>query len=109
MREGGRPNWNGLIGGHQDPDGRGANANISARLYRRNRTTSDSILVAQFDSNQWTNNTARQEGLKSIPTTAKFDFKTYDYYVLVTLSRLNTSVNPYLSSLRIAPVSEVPQ
>jgi hypothetical protein len=97
------PKWNRLLIGYQDPDGTGTGSRVRALLRRVHRQTGAATTLATFDSNL-SNATTRREAFELVST--KFDFRGYEYFVQIELTRLFTglSSNPLAFKARLESI-----
>jgi len=100
------PNWDALIVGFQDPDGKASNAAAVTRLVRISRPTGAASIVASFNSNT-DSVTTRHERFVQFNASA-LDFSKYEYFVEIYLYRASTAVaSPRVYSVRLANVDVV--
>ena len=86
-----KPEWNRLIVGYSDPAGTGRASGVRAMRRRVSRPTGAVSTLATFDSNN-SAATTRVEGVAGV-TPVTFDFLSYEYFVQIELTRLNTGLN----------------
>ena len=100
------PNWDALIVGFQDPDGKASNAGMLTRLVRISRPTGAVSIVATLNSNTDAL-TTRHERFAQFNASA-IDFRNYEYFVEIHLYRTSTAVaSPRVYSLRLANIDVV--
>ena len=100
------PNWDALIVGFQDPDGKAANAGMLTRLVRISRPTGAPSIVATLNSNGDAL-TTRHERFVQFNASA-LDFSKYEYFVEIYLYRASTAVaSPRVYSVRLANIDVV--
>lgn len=87
----GVPPWKTLTVGYQDPDGRDGDYEVQGSLERVARSTGVHGIIATLDSNAFVT-TAKTS--KSVTFNHTFNFTDYAYYVLLNVSRNDSSFLP---------------
>jgi hypothetical protein len=87
----GVPAWKTLTAGFQDPDGHDGDYEIQVSLERVNKSTGVHTIIVTLDSNSYTGTGAQSQ---HIAFTHTFNFTTYAYYVLMSVSRNDSNATP---------------
>jgi hypothetical protein len=100
------PSWNALIVGYADPDGKGTNSNVVARLIRVRRNDGVTSTIGTFDSNKLD---TRVPGEQLAFLTQPIDFRHNEYFVRLELIRtpLAGHSNPVVYSVRLVDVNQI--
>lgn len=95
----GVPAWKSLTAGFRDPDGRGGDYEVQVSLERVAKSTGLHGIIVTLDSNSYTNTGATS---KTVTFSHAFDFTNFSYYVLLNVSRTDSSAAPgvWFASLR---------
>jgi hypothetical protein len=101
------PSWDALVVGYADPDGKGINTNVLARLIRVRRNDGAQSTLVTFDSNKFD---TRVPGEQLAFFKEPMDFRHNEYFVQLELIRtpLAGHSNPVVYSVRLVVADSIP-